>query len=67
MKRHELRRTRTALSRSLLARRELIEHRIDSGRYRITPLALVLSAIGAGMIVQLTGISSRHVLALGMG
>lgn len=55
------------LSTALLARRELIEQRIHSGRYRISPLALVLSAAAIGVLVQMTGIKSRHVLALGLG
>ena len=52
---------------ALLARRELLEQRINSGRYRISPLALVLSAAAIGVLVQMTGINSRHVLAMGLG
>lgn len=55
------------LSTALLARRELIAQRIHSGHYRISPLTLVLSAAAIGVFVQMTGIKSRHVLALGLG
>ena len=67
MNRQQLRDEQRVLSMALLARRELLEQRINSGRYRISPLALVLSAAAIGVLVQMTGINSRHVLAMGLG
>lgn len=66
MKRQHLKQRQQELSQALQGRREWIKRRIESGRYQITPLTLVLCATGAGVVFQLAGLSPRHLLTMSL-